>query len=353
MKMAETHPWLSGPAELISYALKHFQDKDNKDFNRRIAFLLLDIGVETLFKTFLTLPEDVTHAETEYHRRRKAANGNFHDLIIGIKAAASSRLKDDVLSHIEFYHNIRNNLYHQGSGITVTAENVHGYAKEATYLLKTLLGVDLTDNVVLAPDILKELTNQANKLDSVLNQLPVHVRLVIEKIEPKLLLPSVVNKLHALSVDVNIHNFQDKLDTFIETIETSVGNEEMRKWILNLIATDVLGSSSQAIANAKFLFDMLDDLISFYLLIIGAFVLPDGNIEKEFLYSEEDLTIVDDQEYHIVGLYSGAKFFQSWHNPINCSLEPSAISNIIEHRKKRAQQIDKLIESLRNWLNNN
>jgi len=181
----------------------------------------------------------------------------------------------------------------------------------------------------------------------------VHVRLIIEKIEPKLLLPSVVNKLHALSVDVDIHNFQDKLDTYIETIETSVGNEEMRKWILNLIATDVLGSSSQAIANAKFLFDMLDDPISFYLLIIGTFVLPDGNIEKEFLYSEEDLTIVDDQEYHIVGLYSGAKIFLSWPSPINCCLEPSAISNIIELRKKRTQQIDKLIKSLRNWLNNN
>lgn len=351
--MIKTHPWQNGPAEIISYALELIHDKHNKEFNNRIAFLLLDIGVETLFKTFLTLPEDVTHADTEYRERRKAANGTFHDLVVGIKAAAPSRLKDDILSHIEFYHDLRNKLYHQGNGITIPVQNVLGYAKDATYLLKSLIGVDLTEKTVLAPDSLKKLTNQATDLESALIRLRETVNLVIEKKEPKLLLPSTVNKLHDISVDVDIENFEDKLDAFNEIIESSVSNKEIQKWVLDLIEPYLSGASTQAIANAKFLFDMVADPTSFYLLIIGSFILTDSNIDKEYLYSSEDLTIVDDQEYHIAGLYSSAKFYQEWASARSINMEQSMINNIIEQCIKLLQKIEKLNDSLCNWINNN
>ncbi len=58
MKPTNTHPWQSGPTELFKFALEHFRQPD--EINRRISFLLFDIGVETLFKTSLTLPEEVT-----------------------------------------------------------------------------------------------------------------------------------------------------------------------------------------------------------------------------------------------------------------------------------------------------
>lgn len=348
---AKTHPWQSGPAELISYALKHLRKDD--DFSHRIAFLLFDIGVETLFKTFLTLPADITHAETPYHERRKAANGSFHDLVLGVEAAGSSRLSVHALSHVEFYHNLRNQLYHHGNGITVSVENVLDYAKEAVHLLKTLLGVDLTDDIALAPDALEELSRQTDELESALNRLRRAVELTIEKLEPKLLLPSVVNDLRDLSVGVDIGTFEDKLDTFVRTMETCISDNEIREWVLNLTDRYVSGASSQAIANARFLFEMMEDPISFYLLIIGGFVLPEGNIEKEFLWNGEDLAIIDDPEYHIVGLYSSAKILRLWASPGHYHSGTSTIANIVEHGKKEIQLIDKLTESLSNWIKQN
>jgi hypothetical protein len=138
-------PWQSGPAELIRYALIHLYRES--DFDRRIAFLLLDVGVETLFKTYLLLPEEVTGTTTRYPDRKAAAEGNFHGLVRGVKNASGSALASFNLAQVQYYHDLRNKLYHQGNGITVPAEEAKGYAQLATGLLKALLDVDLTDEL--------------------------------------------------------------------------------------------------------------------------------------------------------------------------------------------------------------
>jgi hypothetical protein len=66
------HPWQSGPTELISHAIEHLHNRT--EFDNRIAFLLFDVGVETLFKTFLMLPDEVTGAKTSFQKRKDAAN---------------------------------------------------------------------------------------------------------------------------------------------------------------------------------------------------------------------------------------------------------------------------------------
>ena len=167
--MLEMHPWQRGPSELIKHALEHL-GKDS-DFDHRMAFLLVDLGVETLFKTFLVLPSNVTGTKTSYHERRKAADGNFHDVVEGVKEAASLRLEGLDLSYIEFYHSLRNRLYHQGNGITISTENAIGYARCAADFLKALLGIDLTDSLVLNPEVQELLMHQARELQSALEDL--------------------------------------------------------------------------------------------------------------------------------------------------------------------------------------
>ena len=103
--MSVQHPWQSGPTELIRYALEHLHRPS--DLSQRIAFLLLDVGVETLFKTFLELPEEVTGAKLSYSKRREAVEGNFHQLLRGVKDAAGDRLLGIELTHVQFYHNLR------------------------------------------------------------------------------------------------------------------------------------------------------------------------------------------------------------------------------------------------------
>jgi hypothetical protein len=193
-----SNPWQRGPSELLGFALEYLHR--DSDFAKRISFLMLDIGVETVMKTFLTLPEEVTKAEGKYNERKTAAEGNFHELVRGVAKAAGPRLEGLNLQHIQFYHDLRNKLYHQGNGITIPTDKAQHYAELAIDLFKRLLGVDLTD-LLLAPEIEAKRQLQLDRMheqitvlqDRITNrcaELLEVVESVIEGIAPALLLPS-------------------------------------------------------------------------------------------------------------------------------------------------------------------
>lgn len=141
------HPWQVGPTELIEFALEHMHKAS--DFDRRLGFLVLDVGVETLIKTVLILPDTATGAKTSFSVRNKAVQEGFHSLIHALKEAfpESSKLID--LDHVQFYHGIRNTLYHEGSTVaTVSQSQLQGYAKLAVQMLNVYLKVDLSEKLM-------------------------------------------------------------------------------------------------------------------------------------------------------------------------------------------------------------
>jgi len=133
------HPWQAAPTEIISHALDHLNRAS--DLDHRIAFLLLDVGVETLLKIFLQLPNDVTGVEMSYTKRREYTEGSFNDLVTGVQQVAADRLGGVDLLHVNYYHSIRNKLYHEGNGVTVHVAQAEAYALVAVQLLDRLLGV--------------------------------------------------------------------------------------------------------------------------------------------------------------------------------------------------------------------
>jgi hypothetical protein len=145
MSTSTEHPWQHGPSELISYAVEHMHRPS--DFDQRVAFLLLDVGVETLFKVYLSLPGHLTGTDLPFKERREAVEGNFHQLLEGVSKAAGASLSSTALDHVRYYHNLRNRLYHEGDGITVPVVQVRGYAQVAVELLRVLLGVDLSEQL--------------------------------------------------------------------------------------------------------------------------------------------------------------------------------------------------------------
>ena len=150
-----THPWQDGPAELIAHGLQHL-DQNREDFDRRMAFLLFDLGVETLFKTFLLLDKSASGADGSYTARNRAATSeSFHEIVEGTHAAAPDRLSADDAKHVLHYHDIRNRLYHRGNGITVPAHHVREYAELAVRLLRDLLAIDLA-GFMREPDLKRE-----------------------------------------------------------------------------------------------------------------------------------------------------------------------------------------------------
>jgi hypothetical protein len=142
------HPWQAGPTELIEFALERMHK--GSDFDRRLAFLILDVGVETLFKTFLTLPDSVMQSQIKRGERFEASQGNFHELLHGIQNSNPKKAAHFNFAHVEHYHNLRNTLYHQGNQVTaVPMVQLKGYAELAVELLREYLDIDLSPELIL------------------------------------------------------------------------------------------------------------------------------------------------------------------------------------------------------------
>ncbi len=175
------HPWQTGPTELIEFALDRMHK--GSDFDRRLAFLMLDVGVETLFKTFLTLPESVVQFKIKRGERFDASQGNFHELLRGIKASDPNRAEGIDFAHIEYYHNFRNVLYHQGNQvIAVPLEQLRAYANLAVDLLHEYLDIDLSEHLISH----KLESQQADAADPVVDSVEVELsfgRFRIEKLK--------------------------------------------------------------------------------------------------------------------------------------------------------------------------
>ena len=141
------HPWQKSPTQLILYAEELMNNES--DFDHQVAFLLIDVGVETMFMTYLSLPDDVIRSKNKYHERMKfIGKSSFAALVNGVKVTAGQRLKDLDLNRVLYFHNIRNKLYHLGDGIVPTDENLNSYLALAKELLERLLSVDLTPEPV-------------------------------------------------------------------------------------------------------------------------------------------------------------------------------------------------------------
>lgn len=203
MSTSADHPWQLFPSELIRYALDHLRRPS--EFDQIVGFLLLDVGVETLLKVFLLLPEEVTKTNMSYHDRKKAAEGNFHELLKGVKKAAKTAgylLQGINLEHVEYFHGLRNKLYHAGNGITVQGDHAEQYKSIAMDLLDRLLGVDVKASWQDQLHDQKELDKLKKQVEHTEASLRKHMyaleqdlRLAIERIEPAFVMPSFERKV--------------------------------------------------------------------------------------------------------------------------------------------------------------
>lgn len=232
------HPWQQGPKELIKHALIHFNN--NTEHDLRISYLLLDVGIETLFKTFLTIDTNITNLDSSYSERKKATSGNFHMLLEQIYKEVGAKLENENInkSHISFYHDIRNKLYHQGNGITIPKEKVLNYAKISVKLLKLLLNIDLSYKLN-KPKILKKnkekyedkkekLHQIIKKLEQLIREIKYEIEMAIELIDHNLLLPSFKNSLKPF--DIYDESFSKKKNEIFNIINKYL-NVDAKKYL--------------------------------------------------------------------------------------------------------------------------
>ena len=135
-------PWTDGPRELIQHAIDHLAL--GGDFDRRIAMISIDNAVELMVKVFLGLPKRARNGSSGPSRKElDAASESFPDLLSLLETHASGLLQGINLDEIEWYHRLRNQLYHSGNGITVERGKVETYLSLAQSLFECLFQEDL------------------------------------------------------------------------------------------------------------------------------------------------------------------------------------------------------------------
>lgn len=140
MKNGSKLPWATGPGEILKHGLSLLQD--DSDTNRRLAMISIDNAVELMVKTYLGLPKRITGL-TVPRKRYQEISESFPSLLDGLEEFAPEKLDGIDLGTIEWYHRLRNELYHQGNGLTVERDKVEIYAELSNTLFKNLFGEEL------------------------------------------------------------------------------------------------------------------------------------------------------------------------------------------------------------------
>ena len=187
-----THPlrtdsWQDGPAELIAHGLQHMH-LNREEFDRLMAFLLFDVGVEKLLKIFLSPDGGVTGSVTSGGKKR----ANFPDIVDDVRAAAPDRFSSEDKQAVVKLHRIRNGVYHNGYTEIPTEQDVRNYRDIAVRLLRDLLDIDLA-NFMREPDLRKEeqeaIAEKKRLVRAKLREIDEVVTDIIELLAPRLLGP--------------------------------------------------------------------------------------------------------------------------------------------------------------------
>jgi len=160
-------PWSSGPGEILQHGLSLL--KKDSDVHRRLAMLSIDNAVELMIKTFLGLPKRIT-ALTIPRSRYDEFSESFPKLLDALQEFASDRARGIDLGEIEWYHRLRNQLYHEGNGLTVEREKVRVYAELAKVLFKNLFGYEIEVQGDSKADGLGDFIQAWSELESALGQ---------------------------------------------------------------------------------------------------------------------------------------------------------------------------------------
>ena len=236
-------PWQEWPAQIIGYAIKHI-NRDS-DFDQRIGFLLLDVGVEAILKGYLELNEKVSNAQGNYHERKEAIDSrSFIKILEATQKAAGDKLRDIDIYEIVYFHGIRNSLYHKGDGLTIEKSKIKRYAILAAELLNRLMNVDVRAELGVLPlekieeeeifTLRKEIHDVHEHIDEKLSQFSRNIRIATELIEPASLMPSFDHSFwnwyslidpELFFQEYNLRRYKEKKRRLGETFDDKLLNE--------------------------------------------------------------------------------------------------------------------------------
>lgn len=134
--------WASGAIELLRHADSHIHLQTA--FDKRIAYISVDNSVETIIRTFLSLPQSKSGVRIPYRELEEAEN-SFPKLLALLFRNVRNRFVGLDETDIEHYHRIRNKLYHDGTGLSVDEQYLLAYRRIAAILLQNLFHIPMEE----------------------------------------------------------------------------------------------------------------------------------------------------------------------------------------------------------------
>lgn len=231
-------PWQITASKLISFSKEIYKHKD--DFSRQVSYLLLDVGVETMLKVYLLAPYKET--KFEFNKRVDIVKGiikkdeivpdkdkvvtlvslekiNFHKLVETVIQVTDSLVKEEDLKSVEYFHGIRNKIYHDGDGVVPTQNNFDEYLKIAESLLPILLNSPNKDAIFRDTEVADTITyleidyamREAFKKESY-EELCYDILIATAHHRPKYVLRSFEEEVETIMLSNNVHLVPNYLD---------------------------------------------------------------------------------------------------------------------------------------------
>ena len=141
---------MEGSLELLNHAIGHIELESG--FDNRIAMISIDAAVENMIKSYLNMSPSLRGTKHISRDEYEKITKSFHSLLNGlVEHVPNKKLLRDDIHEIEWYHNIRNQLYHSGIDITVDKTKVETYLEIAKNLFSNLFDVRIDNYIETRP----------------------------------------------------------------------------------------------------------------------------------------------------------------------------------------------------------
>ncbi len=161
-------PWATGPGEIIRHGIELLEE--GSDPKRRLALIAIDNSVELMVRTFIELPSRITGVKIS-RKEQGEITSNFSTLIDGLEKHAPEKVGGLDLGEIEWFHRLRNQLYHGGNGLTVERQKVEVYAELASILFEQIFDAKLQLNAPSRMDRLGSFMSNWNRVTKQIQRL--------------------------------------------------------------------------------------------------------------------------------------------------------------------------------------
>ncbi|MDF1545038.1 MAG: hypothetical protein P1R58_08045 [bacterium] len=146
--MSGIKPWAVGPFEMLYHAETHFLK--GEDFDRRIALISFDNAIEVAITTYLAL-HPIQRGQRQYQRTDiETWQRNYHTKLDFFYQEVGNRSLPELVekADIIFYHQNRNDQYHNGGAGVPELHKLEGIRQAAIWIFSTLFDVTDTDTIL-------------------------------------------------------------------------------------------------------------------------------------------------------------------------------------------------------------